>query len=599
MGATVTNQDKGVTSKTSDHTYCTLGPTDVCMNPPVTVAVPHPNYVKTDKAVEHTSGKTLFQNGNVVRVQEALMPSDPTHGDIGAGGGVKSHTYKLEARATSGSPNVRVEGLPPARTDDPTTQNHSNTVGKIFQVVPPALLVDNPEDFFKRCSYDTSTIKCEHGAAVKMPQIDVKRGDTITIEAKRKNAKEKDAAPECANPPHMKWKVTRTGGIDWLNNPIPQKYEEFTGDTLTLADWLPEFEIPINKREGEKVDKRQEIENKNKYAAENAAARGSSRVENEDGRAAYARVKQERVDREAKNKALEQAGKITDFTKFLLTWRAAQNPIRLAIVGNACSGTVTYEVHGYPEPKFEYEIPLEGLSKAIAWISRAMDTIRQIGSLANVRVENSIKFPAGDIKITLGFEWKEGEGAGLYAMTREASFKIGGKIFEWKFEVSVPLTNFLAIIPFAGALASKAVGWLCQRIGADASVGFGVEVTISADASMTFSWNKKVGWTWEAAITIPIDAKIYGYVRIKWRENLHIEGQIIAKMDPALKLEGTSAGLVLKNKKFEMKAGLSGFIKVSVSFYIYTYEYEKKGEWFPECLKCEVPETDLWNIIGN
>jgi len=115
MSAKVTNEGKGITTKTSDHTYIS-GPPDVCWDPPQAVQVPHVNHVKTDKAVEHTSGKTLFQNGNVVRVSEALEPSDPDHGDNGGGGGVTSKTYRKEARATKGSPNVRAEGKAPART---------------------------------------------------------------------------------------------------------------------------------------------------------------------------------------------------------------------------------------------------------------------------------------------------------------------------------------------------------------------------------------------------------------------------------------------------------------------------------------------------
>lgn len=595
MGATVTNENRGITTKTSDHTYSTTAPTDVCWNPPVSVQVPHVNNVKTDKAVEHTSGKTLFQNGNVVRVQEALMPSDPAHGDIGAGGGVKSHTYRLEARATSGSPNVRVEGLPPARTDDPTTQNHSNTVGKIYQVVPPALLEDNPEEYFKRCSYDTSTIKCDHAPAVKFPQIDVKRGDTITIEAKRKNAKVPNAAPECANPPHMKWKVTRSGGTDWMGANLPPRSEEFTGDTLVLDEsWIPSTDPPEINVGGLNQDstaaKQQMIRDKNNYAAQNAAARGSPRVENQDGRLAYQQVNQDRKRREA---ALDAAEKLKGLAEFLVFWRAMANPVRVAIVGNACSGSVTYEVHGYPEKKYEYEIPLEGLSKTVQWINRAMAPVRTIGQLANVRVENSLLCPAGDVKITLAFEWKEG--GAEYAMTREASIELSGKILEWKFEVSVPLTNFLAIIPFAGAVASRAVGWIIQRLGADASVGIGVEITLSAAAAMAFSWNKRRGWAWEASITLPLEVKIYGYIRVRWRDNLHIEGQLVVQADPALKLEGTSAGLVLKNKEFELKVGLTGTIKIDVWF----YSYENTGEWFPDCLKCQVPETELWNIIGN
>lgn len=596
MGATVTNEDRGITTKTSDHTYATVGPTDVCFNPPKQVPVPHPNYVTTDKAVEHTSGKTLFQNGNVVRVQEALQPSDPAHPDVG--GGVVSGTYRMEARATAGSPNVRVEGLPPSRTDDPTTQNHSNTVGKIFQVVPPGLLEDNPEEFFKRCSYDTSTIKCEHHEAVKMPQIDVNRGDTITIEAKRKNAKVPDAPPDCVQPPHMKWKVTRSGGTDWMGVALPPRYEEFSGDTLTIDDsWLPtldpfeavpgESDLKVNESD---TAKRQMIQDKNNYAAQNAAARGSSRVENQDGRQAYQQVNQDRKRREL---ALDGAKKLADFAQFLIAWRAAANPVRIAIVGNACSGSVTYEVHGYPEHEYEFEVPLEGLIRVVQWISRALTTVRTIGQLANVRVENDIKAP--DVDITLGFKWEEGKDDDLYCCVREASFSMSGTLFEWKFEVAVPLTNFLAIIPFAGAVASRAVGWVIQRLGADASVGFAVEIKVEAEAGMAFSWSKKRGWQWEASITIPFEVKIYGFIRVQFRDNLHIEGRIIVQADPKLKLEGTSAGLVLKNEDFEVKAGLTGTITVNVWF----YSYENTGEWWPDCLKCEVPETELWNIIGN
>jgi Domain of unknown function (DUF4150) len=592
MGATVTNEDRGVTSTTSDHTYATSGATDVCWNPPVTVTVPHPNSVKTDKAVEHTSGKTLFQGGNVVRVQEALMPSDPAHGDIGAGGGVVSHTYRMEARATSGSPNVRVEGLPPARTNDPTTQNHSNTVGKIYQVVPPGLLDENPAEARKRCSYDESTIKCEHAAAVKFPQIEVKRGDTIVIDAKRKNAKEPGANPTCSQPEHMKWKVTRTGGIDWDGTPIPQKYEEFTGDKLTLKDWLPPYEQPsISKRDYDNAyQKRQEIENKNTYAAENAAARGSSRVEGQDTQQAYQQVKQ---DRERRNFEADVANKILDVQKLMLAFYAYQNPVRLAIVGNACSGSVTYEVLGYPEHKYEFELPLDGLSKTVQWLNRALAPCRTIGQLANVRVENSLKFPAGDVKIKLRFEWKEGEGPDAYAILLEGALTVSGKIFEWKFQVSVPLVNFLSILPVGGYWASRALGWIMQRIGADASIGFVVDISLSAEGTLALNWTKKRGFAWGATLNFPLDAQIYAYVRIQWRDNLLIEGKIIAKADPAIKLEGTSAGLVIKNNKFEMKVGWTGIIKVSVSF----YTYEDKDEKWPDSLKCEVDERVLHKLI--
>ena len=45
--------------------------------------MPHVNHVTTDKAVEHTSGKTLFQNGNVVRVGEfAWSKMEPDEGKM-------------------------------------------------------------------------------------------------------------------------------------------------------------------------------------------------------------------------------------------------------------------------------------------------------------------------------------------------------------------------------------------------------------------------------------------------------------------------------------------------------------------------------------
>ncbi|MDC0747524.1 hypothetical protein [Polyangium mundeleinium] len=50
----MTNEDRGVTTKTSEHTAMTIGPTDVCFDPPKQKPVPHINHVTTDKAVEHT-----------------------------------------------------------------------------------------------------------------------------------------------------------------------------------------------------------------------------------------------------------------------------------------------------------------------------------------------------------------------------------------------------------------------------------------------------------------------------------------------------------------------------------------------------------------
>ncbi|MRG92160.1 PAAR-like domain-containing protein [Polyangium spumosum] len=598
MGATVTNEDLGITTKTSDHTAATVGPTDVCYDPPKQVPVPHPNHVTTDKAVEHTSGKTLFQNGNVVRVGEAITPSDPAHADTG--GGVVSGTYREEARATSGSPNVRVEGKPPARTDDPTTQNHSNTTGKIFQVVPPGLLDDNPEEFFKRCSYDTSKIKAGDDKAPfvdNMPQIDTKRGETITIEATRKNAKVQNAPPECVQPTHMKWLVSRSGGLTKLGAAVPERSEELSGDTITLDDgWNVPYGGPIDfsgefKANESDVAKRSAIQQKNTYAQENAAARGSSRVENQDGRQAYQQVNQDRDD--AKQIA-RIANTLRTFAEFLWAWRAYQDPLRILITGRACSGSVSYEVHCYPEGEYSFDLPLDGLVNAVQWLSRALTVVRQVGQLANVQVENSLVAPGSDVKISVKFAWKIGEEEEIYRAIREAELTLTGTLLEWKFEVSCPLTNFLSIIPWGGRLLAEAIGWLIQRMGIEASVGFTVEVKLSAQAFVSFKWTKAKGWHWDSAgIRLPIEFKFYFFLRVQVRDSLHCEGRAQVEANPAAEISPGDAGLMLKSAKFDIKVSLNGLIRVDVWF----YSYEQTGSW--EIWKTEVQETDLCTLISN
>jgi hypothetical protein len=597
MGATVTNENLGITTKTSDHTAATVGPTDVCFDPPKAVPVPHVNHVKTDKAVEHTSGKTLFQNGNVVRVGEAITPSDPAHPDTG--GGVASGTYREEARATSGSPNVRVEGRPPARTDDPTTQNHSNTTGKIFQVVPPALLVDNPEEYYKRCSYDTSKIRGGDEKATfvdNMPQIDIKRSSEITVIAKRKNAKVPDAPPDCVQPPHMKWLVTRSGGLTALGAPIPEKSEQLTGDTLTLgADWNPAYGTPVsfsgNTTQNTSTENRQRrIADKNAYAQQNAAARGSSRVENQDGQRAYQQIQYD--------KRLEEAtlNNLRSFAEFLWAWRAYQNPVRILITGRACSGSVSYEVHCYPEGEFKFVLPLEPVIRVGRWINRSLTTVQQFARLGRIETEGSIKAPGEDFKVEVTFKWEEGKDADLYRMVRTAGVAVSGLLFELKFEGRCPLANFLAIIPFGGAVAARAVGWIIQRIGAEASIGFGVEVSVSAAAYLTFNWTKSRGWKWDTAgLRLPVEVKIYAFIRVKVRDWLQIEGRIQVEASWALLLEGSDAGLALKSGDGEIKAGLTGLIKVDVWF----YSYEQTGAWWPECLKTKFDKADLATLISN
>ncbi len=600
MTAKVTNEGKGITTKTSGHTALS-GPPDVCWDPPQAVQVPHVNHVTTDKAVEHTSGKTLFQNGNVVRVGEAIEPSDPDHGDNGGGGGVTSKTYRKEARATKGSPNVRAEGKAPARTDDPTTQNHANTTGSIKQSVSPSALVDNPEEWFKRCSHRESKIKCSHGAAVKLDQIDVWRGNTITVVSVRYNAKEPDAAPVCAQEPHMKWKVTRTGGVNALGVALDPMEGTFEGDILVLPE---EYTAPMGTfvveggqdRNLSDDAKRQYIGMKNARAQELAAQRGSSRVEGQDTRLAYQQTKEsiEAKDRQLSprpNMIRAMAQNLATLPQFLVAWRAAQNPVHIQIVGTACSGGTNFKVDCYPNSKYTFTVPLDGIIAAGRWASRAFDFVRSFGQLANVSLEGGFKIP-GDVSIELEFQWKESD---KYIIKRESELSIKGQFFELKAELAFPLANFLALIPVGGGLAAKALNWVIKKLGADASIGAGFTISASAVLSIKLSWSKNKGWEVEGAIKIPIDIKAYLFARIRWNSTVLIQAEGIMVADPAFILKVSGDGIGLGTDDFMVRFGFAGVVHVDTWF----YTFHEEGQWFPESWTTRVPEFDLPKFLSN
>jgi hypothetical protein len=613
MGAKVTNEGKGVTSKTSDHTYIS-GPPDVCWDPPQAVQVPHVNHVKTDKAVEHTSGKTLFQNGNVVRVGEALEPSEPDHGDNGGGGGVTSKTYRKEARATKGSPSVRAEGKAPARTDDPTTQNHGNTTGTIKQSVSPGELVDNPEEWLKRCSYKTSQIKCKHNGFTPQRKIDVWRGNTITVEAQRYNAKEPDQDPVCAQMPHMKWKVTRTGGVTELGADLPPLEGTFEGDTLVLPT---EYTAPLvgltlvsdQSRNLSDDAKRQYIGMKNARAQELAEQRGSSRVESQDTQQAY---KETKLSIEAKDEQLrdspEQAARdkqrnrvqnLATFAQFLVAWRAAQNPVKIMILGNACSGGISYEVNCYPNSKYSFQLPLDIFIKAGQFVSKTFDFIQTTAKLGNLNVEGSITVP-GDVSIGLEFQWKEqdageGEATAPYFIKLESEISIAGQIFEIKFEVMFPFANLLVIIPVGGTLAAKALNWVIKKLGADAGVGLGVQIGASAALAFKLAWSENKKWEMEGSFKIPIDIKVYGFARVRWESTVLIEFQMFVIADPAFIIKASAEGVTVGMDDCMIRVGFSGVIHVETWF----YTFHEEGQFFPESMTTRIKEIVFGKLFGN
>lgn len=450
-GAKVSNHDLGVATKTSGH-EAHAGPPDVCLDPSKKVPSPHPNIAPTSRATEHTTGKTKFQEGQVVRVGDAIGPqSDPAHPDLG--GGVVSQTYRFEARAGKGSPEIRAESKPPTRTTDTTTQNHANTTGKMVIPASPNSLADAADDALKTCSYEKSTIKCSHKSAVKLAQILVLRGDTITIVANRINAKKSGDAVACHQPTHMKWRVLRTGGLDRLGNALPKKDEEKTGDTLTLDEaWTGPGEAILGGKVGHTDGglsttmsdsaKQRLIDQKNTFAQSNAVVRGASRVENQDGRLAYQQIAPIKAANAQADLSLNNARRLAhvaiDVARFAREWRADQNPVRIQITGAACSGGVSYEVIAYPPHSFEFKFPLDKFRSVGRTFGRAMGVIGKIGKLGGVEVENSLQCPGSDFDVTITFKWEEIDGATAYDIQRSGGISIGGTFFKWTFDIGVP-----------------------------------------------------------------------------------------------------------------------------------------------------------------
>jgi hypothetical protein len=344
--------------------------------------------------------------------------------------------------------------------------------------------------------------------------------------------------------------------------------------------------------------KRQYVGMKNARAQELAAQRGSSRVEGQDTQQAY---KETKLSIDAKDKELQGrprrnhaiAQNLATLAAFLVAWRAAQNPVRIMIVGNACSGGVSFEVHCYPNSKYTFSVPLDGVIAAGRWASRAFDFVRSFGQLANVSLEGGFKIP-GDVSIELEFQWKEGDDA-CYVIKRESELSIKGQFFELKAELGFPVANFLALIPVGGGLAAKALNWVIKKLGADASIGAGFSISAAAVLAIKFTYSKNEGWTIGGSFKIPIDIKVYLYARIRWNSTVLIEAQGILQADPAFIIEGSKDGVGWGTDDFMVRFGFAGVVHVETWF----YTFHEEGQWFPESWTNRVPEFDLPKFLSN
>lgn len=243
------NQEKTIATKGSAH-VARSGPPDVCLLPDKKTPIAPSHEVPTTRATQHTTAKTVIATDQIVQKGDAIGPlSDPEH--AGTGKGVTSKTYRQEARATQGSPNVKTEAKEPARHTDKTEQNHANTTGGLKDMALNPNATSQPRKPEERCTVVEIDLICKHGRTTtpKDPVLDVLQGDTVTATATRKNLL-LPGEPFAACPPAFPGRHTKTKFTTTRTGPDAAKDakgpEEKPGvDTLELGSaWLGEETKP-------------------------------------------------------------------------------------------------------------------------------------------------------------------------------------------------------------------------------------------------------------------------------------------------------------------------------------------------------------------
>jgi hypothetical protein len=154
MPNTTSNQNRPIANKGSTHVAAATTPDVHHVDLLPAVHIPFPNTVPSTRLLEGATTNTFIGKQPIWTEAGALGPlSDPEHD--WAKPGIKSKTYRLEAKATSWAADVYAEGKAVIRTYDTTTQNHANTEGLVLPDALAAQLADPtlPLKLPKGCEY--------------------------------------------------------------------------------------------------------------------------------------------------------------------------------------------------------------------------------------------------------------------------------------------------------------------------------------------------------------------------------------------------------------------------------------------------------------
>ncbi|MFO0616691.1 MAG: DUF4150 domain-containing protein [Polyangiaceae bacterium] len=618
------NQSLSVTSTTSNHVAVQKAP-DVCFTPDKKAVIPHSNTVNTSLATEHTTPKTQIAEGPVVRQADAIGPTS-TSGDGGAcGKGVGSGTCMQEARTVTASPNVTAEGKPVARNTDPTTQNHGNTSGGLTNSNPAVNEADLAAEKLKACSLDVSNAKCKHGRENGADRLlEVATPCSVTLEAKRKNAKVANAPPECASGGiHTQWeciKKEKGGKIT--------KKQTFSGEDKIVLDntWFEpaasasDFVPKEGKIEGRK-DESGRLTDKGR--AEQNALRDQQLATLPKGtanRAATARDNASNTAQGAENisKGLQGAQAIyqtvVDFKKVLEVINWDKEPLEVSVEGKACSGACKYTLRGYPGEKVTVKVDDELINKVRA-VLRVIEAIvkggKTLASYAGGSVDAELHILRG-CEIEFAVNWKEltednaeiKKYKHMCDLEWAVSFKkkiaekqtaAAGKALSGSVgmdKVAVGAANLAAFalgfgmeivtfinvfLPSVGTIAAKVLNWL----GAHATAGIDFKFEAGIEVALTHSAGE-TGVNIAGGISTLVD--IYINIKLTWGSSLEVSGGCFVKVSPSfgvempLKKRGIF-DMTLKVERGVISFGFRGVFKVDTWWYKTNQSVEYVPPW--------------------
>jgi len=640
--ADATNQDKPLMSTTSGGNAQTMGATDVCFDPSMTTTAPFPNTAPNNAASTHSSTKTQLESGPVIRQGDKVgPPSDPAHPNTGGGANAAGNPYRQPAEGQKGSPNVRVEGTPPNRITDPTTNNNANTNGQFKQGGSPAETPPAAPTPKEACHITEVFIECRHGRKNGPDKIleilgcgdqdtgpagaaaDKTKGlitwgqskmatekvapattleDLVKLAANRIDARTK-GNPTCEPKTHTNWVLEKTA----LR--VGGKKAQITGDKIVMGgDWLDygadvQGQASVTRKDG---PDRQTL--KKGFLDEMLAKKNAERAANgkkpvglkklgnsyrtDANKRADAAIADEKFDKRNAgniNKGAMVLSKAVEFGTFLEIVFARKLAPTIAVKAEACSGAQDYKVRLFPPIKAEASITgsspaIKAVKATTAVLEKMMKVFKKLASMAGLSVDAGVHVCEGG-GIMFEAKWAEMTedvpDLNLFKhmcdLGCEVNFGFEKFIGIW-FNVGVPIAAFANVFfPGAGTTLASALNWL----GVEATIGVDVEFALSPLFKIGKDPGKKVDWD----IDLDLIFKVFFNVKIKWGKSVEVAGGVLLSGDPAIdKLEPAwplpQIGVVFKDG--EIKIGFQGYVKVDILW----WSVNESIQFYPEA--CQV-----------